>query len=408
MGTSKHASAATTRTVRSVRGRFDRPPLLLAPADIVVSPESQLRYRIERLLGEGGFGQVYLATRIGRSAVVPETVCVKVSGRIDGWLREAYFGQLLDGHPRAIRVFDTFPLMRADGRVLYCLTLEYARHGDLSAFLSRTTKSWTESAARREIAGILEVLGKLHRGQALHRDLTPLNVFVCDGLRLKLGDFGIVRQQSDRRGITARTMNALTAPSDIIAGTVPRWQARDDVYQVGQLLGMLIKGDARLRMRLPEIRRLGCTDHLKEIVYRCIGERRKRYESANEMIEALGNPPPALKVGVLRTLKGVHLAFTGILSVHRRDAIRAARRAGATVHSGASAKTTVVVRGRPNPLQAAGRDAGLKLMEIKRLRKKGHRITLVNETQFWRLARPRRGSSVAAPAPGPRRRVAKR
>jgi hypothetical protein len=40
----------------------------------------------------------------------------------------------------------------------------------------------------------------------------------------------------------------------------------------------------------------------------------------------------------------------------------------------------------PNPLQAAGRDAGLKLMEIKRLREKGHRITLLNETQFWRLA----------------------
>jgi hypothetical protein len=36
-----------------------------------------------------------------------------------------------------------------------------------------------------------------------------------------------------------------------------------------------------------------------------------------------------------------------------------------------SARTTVVVRGRPNPLQAAGRDAGLKLMEIKRLRAKG-------------------------------------
>ena len=390
MGMSKHASAATTRTVRPVGGRFDRPHLLLAAADIIVSPESQLRYRIERLLGEGGFGQVYLATRIGRSAVVPEIVCVKVSTRIDGWLREAYFGQLLDDHPRAIRVFDTFPLMRIDGNVLYCLTLEYARHGDLSAFLSRSGKGWTEPAARREIAGILEVLGKLHRGQTLHRDLTPLNVFVCDNRRLKLGDFGIVRQQSDKRGITARTMNALTAPSDILARAVPRWQARDDVYQVGQLLGMLIKGDARARIRPYEIRRLACTDHLKEIVYRCIGERRKRYESATEMIEALGNPPPALKVGALRTLKGVHLAFTGILSKHRRDAIRAARRAGAIVHSGPSAKTTVVVRGRPNPLQAAGRDAGLKLMEIKRLRKKGHHITLLNETQFWRLARRRR------------------
>jgi hypothetical protein len=36
-------------------------------------------------------------------------------------------------------------------------------------------------------------------------------------------------------------------------------------------------------------------------------------------------------------------------------------------------------------LQAAGRDGGLKLMDIKRLREKGHKITLLNETQFWRL-----------------------
>ena len=115
-------------------------------------------------------------------------------------------------------------------------------HGDLSAFLHRGGKGWSEAAARREIAGILQVLGKLHRGQMLHRDLTPVNVFVCDGRRLKLGDFGIVRQQSDRRGITARTMNVLTAPSEILAGAAPKWQARDDVYQVGQLLGMLVQG----------------------------------------------------------------------------------------------------------------------------------------------------------------------
>src|SRR5258705_7905510 len=293
----KHASNATTRTFRPTRGPVDRTRRLLTPGQVIVSPETNLQYRIERLLGEGGFGQVYLAKRLGRSSVVPEVVCIKVSTRIDGWLREAYFGQLLHGHPRALRVFEQFPLV-GDGQVLYCLTLEYARHGDLSAFLSRGGKGWTESAARREIAGILEVLGKLHRGQTLHRDLTPLNVFVCDERRLKLGDFGIVRQQSDRRGITARTMNALTAPSDLLARAVPRWQARDDVYQVGQLLGMLVKGDARVRMRPPEIRRLTCTDHLKEIVYRCIGQRRKRYESADEMIEALRHSPAVLKAAV--------------------------------------------------------------------------------------------------------------
>ena len=364
---------------------------LLTPPDVIVSPETRLQYRIDRLLGEGGFGQAYLATRLGRSRSVPRTVCIKASLRIDGWLREAYFGQLLEGNPRAIGVYDRFPLVRPEGRILYCLALEYARSGDLRTFLRQNPRRWPESAARREIAGILQVLGKLHRGQMLHRDLTPMNVFVCESRMLKLGDFGIVRHQSDRRGIRAGTLNPLNAPSEILEGAAPKWQARDDVYQVGQLLGMLVKGDAGTRIRTGEIRRLPCSDHLKEIVYRCIGERRKRYESAQELIDAISHRPAALRVGRLRTLKGVHLAFTGILTRRRSEAARAAKRAGAIVHGSPSAKTGVVVRGRPNPLQAAGRDAGRKLIEIKRLREKGHRIKILNETQFWRLAEARRG-----------------
>jgi serine/threonine protein kinase len=359
---------------------------LMGLTQVITSPESRLKYRIDRFLGQGGFGQAYLATRLGRSRSVPAVLCIKVSEHIDGWLREAYFGQLLEGHPRAMQIYDAFPLTRPEGGLLYCLALEYASHGDLRAFLQRDPRGWPERTARREIAGILEVLGKLHRGQMLHRDLTPMNVFVCDGRCLKLGDFGIVRHQSDRGGIDARTLNPLTAPSDILAGAAPKWQARDDVYQVGQLLGMLVKGNAGARIRTGEVRRLKCSDHLKEIVYRCIGERRKRYESASELIEALTHPPAALKVGRLRTLRGAHLAFTGILSRRRSEAAKAAKRAGATVHDAPSSRTNVVVRGRPNPLQAAGRDAGVKLMEIKRLREKGHRITLLNETQFWRLA----------------------
>ena len=361
-------------------------PPLLAIDEVVTSPESGLAYRVERWLGAGGFGQVFLVRRLSRSRDVPRVLCIKVSTRIDGWLREAYFGQLLADHPRAIRVFDTFPLAREGRRGLYCLALEYARHGDLSAFLRRARKGLPERTARREIVGILQVLGRLHRGQLLHRDLTPLNVFVCDGRTLKLGDFGIVRQQSNHRGITAHTLNASMVPSDMLGGDAPKWRARDDVYQVGQLIAMLVKGDARVRIRTGEVRRLACSDHLKEIVHRCIGERRKRYESADELIEALGTPPPKLKAGALRTLKGAHVAFTGILSRTRAEAAKAAKRAGAIVQGAPSSKTSVVVRGRPNPLQAAGREGGLKLMEIKRLREKGQRITLLSEAQFWKLA----------------------
>jgi serine/threonine-protein kinase len=395
----KRFSQATTRTRRPARSAA---AALLSPGQILLSPETVARYRVERLLGFGGYGQVYLSRRLGASPEIPEVLCIKASPYIDSWLREAYFGQLLYGHPRAIQVFDRFAVMRPDERPLYCLALEYARHGDLSAFLRQTAKAWAERIARREIAGILEVLGKLHRGELLHRDLTPMNVFVCDGRRLKLGDFGIVRSMSDRRGLPVRTLNPAMAPSEVVAGMVPKWQARDDVYQVGQLLGMLVKGDAATRIRTAEVRHLSCSDHLKEIVHRCIGARHKRYESAGELIAALNRAPTTLRAGALRELKGVHLAFTGILSKPRSEAAKAAKRAGAIVHGGPSARTSVIVRGRPNPLQAAGREGGLKLMEIKRLREKGHKITLLNEKQFWTLA-TRRARAATRPARRPRR-----
>src|SRR5262245_9204859 len=125
-------TAATTRT-STAAARKAPSENLLQIGQMISSAETQLKYRIERLLGQGGFGQVYLARRLGRSTLIPDVVCIKASQRIDGWLREAYFGQLLDDHPRAIRVFDTFPLTTHDHRVLYCLALEYAPHGDLSA-----------------------------------------------------------------------------------------------------------------------------------------------------------------------------------------------------------------------------------------------------------------------------------
>src|SRR6476646_2444149 len=136
-------AGSTYATTRAVSGfSAARLPPLLEPAQVVASPETGLQYEVKRLLGQGGFGQVYLTARRGRSAVVPAMVCIKVSARIDGWQREAYFGQLLDGHARAIRVYDRFPIMRPGAPILYCLALEYAPHGDLDSYVQRTPKRW--------------------------------------------------------------------------------------------------------------------------------------------------------------------------------------------------------------------------------------------------------------------------
>src|SRR5262245_37080850 len=131
----KSLSSATTRSAGSPpRRRATRH--WLAPDQVVESPETFLSYRVVRFLGEGGFGQVYLARPVQETSAVAGEIGLKVSTRMDGWLREAYFGQLLDGHPRAIRLFDAFPLPSPQGQILYCLALEYARHGDLRAFLA--------------------------------------------------------------------------------------------------------------------------------------------------------------------------------------------------------------------------------------------------------------------------------
>src|SRR6185436_4547259 len=90
------ASAATTRRTSSIHVPVSGSKDLLVPTQLIASPETHLRYRIERQIGKGGFGEVYLAERLGKSSTVPATVCIKVSDSIDGWVREAYFGKLLD------------------------------------------------------------------------------------------------------------------------------------------------------------------------------------------------------------------------------------------------------------------------------------------------------------------------
>ena len=246
-----------------------------------------------------------------------------------------------------------------------------------------------ERFVRHEIAAILETLDVLHRGQGLHRDLTPFNVFVCEAETLKLGDFGIATHQASRRGVTADAFNPLQAPTEIAWGKVRKWQQRDDIYQVGQLIAMLLRGDVHAPMRSKDVRGLPCSDHLKEVIHRCLGARAKRYQAADELVAALRHKPAELKTGRISSLKGRRISFTGFLSRPRKEAIAAAKRAGATFQATPGPSTDVLVRGRPNALQVAGKAGGLKLMEIRRLAAQGHKVTIINEAQFWKLAKKR-------------------
>ena len=353
-----------------------------APPQHVASSETGRTYQLERLIGKGGFGEVYLATPQPRGAL-PSRVCIKISERLVPWLREAYFAELVGRELRALKIHDRFVVMEGD-RPRYCLAMEYAEHGDLGTWLERKGPQ-SERYVRREIAAVLAVLDALHRGQALHRDLTPFNVFVCEGEQLKLGDFGIATHQLSRRGVTADAFNLFNVPNEIAWGRVRRWQQRDDIYQVGLIAVMLLRGDITSPIRSRDVRTLPCSDHLKEVIHRCLGSRGRRYEAAGALMTALRHQATAPHFGRVSSLAGKRVSFTGFLSRPRAVAIAAARKAGAVIQSKPGRSTDILVRGRPNALQIAGAGGGTKLMEIRRLAARGHVVKIISDRQFWKL-----------------------
>ncbi len=378
-------STLPTKTIRAARPPVD-PALWLQPGLIVQDVLSGHEYRVVKFLGRGGFGAAYQASRMRGTDSSAGTCVLKVTIHAATWHREAYFGHLLRDVPALVEVYDSFAWVPPNGRgaPLYCLVSEYVEQGDLGGYLERNPKPWPEARARREIVRLLGAVTTIHESGAVHRDITPSNVFVASNRVLKLGDFGIALHRAGRRDVAADAFAPRFAPNAIRSGA-KSWRQADDVHQIGQLYAALLSGVGSRKITANEIKKFSCSAHTKSVLQRCIGERRKCFTSATEMLEymeikARGSEKPARVL----SLKGKKLVFTGGLSLLRADAKKLARKAGALVEDGVSHATDILVVGDQSPHWKA-EEKGQKLLDVDHEAERGHKIALLSESRFLKL-----------------------
>jgi serine/threonine protein kinase len=377
-------------TMQAARASVDS-VLWLRPGLIVQDALSGREYRIVRFLGRGGFGAAYQADRLPGKSSSAGACVLKVTVHAATWHREAYFGHLFRHVPALVEVYDSFAWVPpGSGRApLYCLVSEHVQQGDLGAYLERNPEPWPEARARREIIRLLRAVTRIHESGAVHRDITPANVFVASNYVLKLGDFGIALHRGGRRDVAADAFAPRFAPSAIRSGA-KSWRQADDVHQIGQLYAALLSGVGSRKITAREVKNFTCSGHTKSVLQRCIGERRKCFTSASEMLEYMEvkEKSPQKRVGV-RSLEGKKVVFTGGLSLLRAAAKKLARKAGAIVENGVSHTTDVLVVGDHSP-QWKAEEKGQKLLDVDREAERGHTIALLTESRFLTLVGVRR------------------
>jgi serine/threonine-protein kinase len=200
-------------------------------------------YRIQKLLGEGGMGVVYLAERSDLGSLV----AIKLLR--DAWLsparRERFTSEQRTlaqlNHPSIARLYDADTL--GDGTPWF--VMEYVEGVPLTAYCDRHKCSVKERL--RLFRSVCEAVQYAHQLAVIHRDLKPSNILVKEDGTVRLLDFGIAKQLetldagADQTRTALRLMTLAYAAPEQIRGD--RIGIHTDVYSLGVILYQLLAGE---------------------------------------------------------------------------------------------------------------------------------------------------------------------
>jgi serine/threonine protein kinase len=202
------------------------------------------RYRIQRRIGGGGMGSVYLAEDLVFRRLIAVKEMIEMFAdetarekSIADFQREAELLARLD-HPAIPTIFDYF---FDESRGRYYLVMKYIDGGDLATQLRLLGGKVDELVVTQWGVEICEVLDYIHSQNPpiIYRDLKPANLMLDNHNRIMLVDFGIARVVAPtQKGVTA-IGTAGYAPPELFAGHV---EPASDIYSLGATMFHLLTG----------------------------------------------------------------------------------------------------------------------------------------------------------------------
>ncbi len=273
-------------------------------------------YKIEGVLGQGGFGITYLAdfaalkTKVAikefflsgycvrnprDNSIAPQSLPAETFRQYkDKFIEEAQTLAQFN-HPGIVQVTDVFE----ENNTAY-FVMKHIK-GKPLAQLIRERRKISEREAVAYITQAAEALQAVHRRNILHRDIKPENIMITEDDKAVLIDFGTARAFADGRTITHTTM--------LTPGYAPMEQYSDrqrrgfytDIYALGATLYACLAGKAPLpaidRLSRPAIEKIpGVSGPVFRTIEKALEmEPEARFQDIRSFLESIGGREPAAK-----------------------------------------------------------------------------------------------------------------